>query len=611
MIEDLGYTGHRLGYYAGGLAAAFCGAQFTSSVLWGLISDTYGRKVAIVVGTFGTAIGMYVFGTAKTYTQAIMGRILGGFLCGNLGVMKCFLTEITDDSNRGKGFAWLSVSWATGTLIAPLLGGLLCNPAEKFPHIFNPHSRSAFIRVFVTYPYLLPCLIAVVVNIVTAVLCMIFMKESRRALLQRDSPSSSPSSSSKGGKGGVKDRESGSSKGIELTAMVSKDTGGKYTQVIGDDEGTQVVQNPFVIGSEEDDEEDEQYRHSLSKQSNRGKTIGKMQRVAVVSDESSHGMLGTPMEQLDDEEGLGDGADQLGCMEEGESSADIDEGVDGEEDCLSLVKAGNCCYSPSTDVTNSKGSKVQYCDNNSAKSVLRQRIVILATGSYGMLAMSYILLDETIPLFLKLSREEGGFEFTSSQIGLLLSLCGAAMLLFSSFVMPIIASKSKKWLYEVGIIGGIPCVFLWPCLAVVNKIFLIHFNNHHLYLMTLWPLLLLTAIAKNVFASCSFTAVMIQVNHSVYEDYLGAVNGLGQSLAALARAIGPAFGGFLWSVSIKSKFVFLNFIGVSMLLVICFFVNRQLPDAIDFKKKDRRRGEMDGVDDSNDGGDKGGMAMMH
>ena len=96
MIEDLGYTGSRLGVYAGeinsfeaylkpckrsklknpapgGLAAAFCMAQFSSSMLWGVISDTYGRKVAIVFGTFGAALGMLVFGSAKNYPQAVIG----------------------------------------------------------------------------------------------------------------------------------------------------------------------------------------------------------------------------------------------------------------------------------------------------------------------------------------------------------------------------------------------------------------------------------------------------------------------------------------------------------------------------------------------------------
>jgi hypothetical protein len=44
-------------------------------------------------------------------------------------------------------------------------------------------------------------------------------------------------------------------------------------------------------------------------------------------------------------------------------------------------------------------------------------------------------------------------------------------------------------------------------------------------------------------AGClAFTASMIQVNHSVLEDDLGKVNGLGQTLASLSRGVGPALG---------------------------------------------------------------------
>ena len=61
MVEDFGYTGHRIGYYAGILAASFCGAQLTSSYIWGWYSDNYGRKPALFFGTFGAAIGMFIF----------------------------------------------------------------------------------------------------------------------------------------------------------------------------------------------------------------------------------------------------------------------------------------------------------------------------------------------------------------------------------------------------------------------------------------------------------------------------------------------------------------------------------------------------------------------
>ncbi len=69
MVEDMGYTGERLGYHAGLLAASFCGAQFCTSVPWGMISDRYGRKIAIILGTLGAGIGMFIFGFSKTYAQ--------------------------------------------------------------------------------------------------------------------------------------------------------------------------------------------------------------------------------------------------------------------------------------------------------------------------------------------------------------------------------------------------------------------------------------------------------------------------------------------------------------------------------------------------------------
>lgn len=41
------------------------------------------------------------------------------------------------------------------------------------------------------------------------------------------------------------------------------------------------------------------------------------------------------------------------------------------------------------------------------------------------------------------------------------------------------------------------------------------------------------------------------LNNSVFDESLGVVNGLGQSLASLARMVGPGFGGILWSISIE------------------------------------------------------------
>lgn len=61
---------------------------------------------------------------------------------------------------------------------------------------------------------------------------------------------------------------------------------------------------------------------------------------------------------------------------------------------------------------------------------------------------------------------------------------------------------------------------------------------------------MLAAMAvKAIAATNVFTACLILVNAAAPPGSLGAVNGAGQSLASLARALGPALGGLSWAWS--------------------------------------------------------------
>ena len=76
----------------------------------------------------------------------------------------------------------------------------------------------------------------------------------------------------------------------------------------------------------------------------------------------------------------------------------------------------------------------------------------------------------------------------------------------------------------------------------------------------MWTLLIISGITRNCFGSMHYNAVMVQVNEQVASEHLGIVNGLGQSIASISRAIGPTIGGVLWSFSINYEIIFLNFI---------------------------------------------------
>src|SRR5690606_21993885 len=140
--------------------------------------------------------------------------------------------------------------------------------------------------------------------------------------------------------------------------------------------------------------------------------------------------------------------------------------------------------------------------NSSSRRVaappLLQKIVTLATGSYGMLAMGYIVYEETVPLFLKLSKEEGGFALSSSQIGILLSLSGAVMLLFCLLVLPKFANASKKNMFRVGFYTGLPSILAWPISSYINTYTIQEMDNRVLSTVFLWTLLLILMVMKSV-----------------------------------------------------------------------------------------------------------------
>jgi MFS family permease len=639
MVEDFGYHGHELGYYVGGLASAFCAAQFCSSVFWGKISDTYGRKVAVISGTFGTAVGMLVFGTAKTYPQAICGRLLSGFLSGNLGVMKCFLAEITDDSNRGKGFSVLSSFWNVGCLVAPLFGGLLSNPCQKYPKYFSPDS------LFHYYPYLLPCILCISMNMLGVVMCSLTMVETRD--FSKNNNNNNNSNSSSGDEKG----------GLELTAVKNPlsrgATGGKqqqkYHQLSSEEDKeetqrTKVKKNPFVITEAGDEEEEEEVGEDITddeasidgvlrreriKDSNKHKERERVQQLDQLEKGKRRSQSLT--RTLSTSSGRTDHSSETGSSSSGKNSNKMsaEDSIlidDSDEVCCADLSCsgaglGLFCCSRGSNVSagDEKGgdydklatanpSEAVFPPPAAPPSVLRRKGVVLTTASYGLLAMGYILFDETIPLFLKLDQSEGGFSFDSGGIGLLVSISAFVMLIFTTCVLPTIASKSKQWLYEIGIIGAIPLTLGWPLLASLNYHVIRNFDDKWMSQLVLWALLLLLNIFKNMFACFSYTAVMIQINHSAENEYLGAVNGLGQSFAAAARAIGPAIGGILWSCSVKMHFMFLNFFSAIVIFFVCGYINRLLPPSIDYKKKKKSANPQEDEEDEESHIDGG---LMH
>jgi MFS family permease len=99
-------------FYAGILIAAFSLAEALTGMFWGSLSDRIGRKKVLLFGNAGTLLSMLIVGFAPSFGVALMGRILGGLLNGNIGVIQAsnLVSEYTYDGR----LIGLDYGWRTG-----------------------------------------------------------------------------------------------------------------------------------------------------------------------------------------------------------------------------------------------------------------------------------------------------------------------------------------------------------------------------------------------------------------------------------------------------------------------------------------------------------------
>ncbi|SCV70961.1 BQ2448_3723 [Microbotryum intermedium] len=156
FIEDLGITDRpeRIGYYAGIIESLFALTMFTTVLTWGRLSDRIGRKPVMLIGLSGATLSVVLFGIQKSFLGLVLCRMIGGALNGNVAVIKSIVAELTDASNQARAFSYLPLAWSMGSILAPIIGGSLSEPARHYPNTFG---RSAF---FHENPYFLPCFVA-------------------------------------------------------------------------------------------------------------------------------------------------------------------------------------------------------------------------------------------------------------------------------------------------------------------------------------------------------------------------------------------------------------------------------------------------------------------
>jgi DHA1 family tetracycline resistance protein-like MFS transporter len=142
----------------GGLFATFALCQFVGGPVWGNVSDRIGRKAVLIVSQIGATIGWTMLAFAPTIGWVFVARIVEGFSGGNISVTQAYVADLVPPEKRGRAFSYIGAAFSAGLIFGPLSGGYLV----------------------ARYGFSVPFLLAAGLQVVTLIVTVLVLPESRR-----------------------------------------------------------------------------------------------------------------------------------------------------------------------------------------------------------------------------------------------------------------------------------------------------------------------------------------------------------------------------------------------------------------------------------------------
>ena len=172
LVEDLAgeQDAASIGIWVGLLMTSYSAAQFLFSPIWGALSDRIGRRPVLMIGLVGNTVFFTMFGLANTLLMALIARFLAGVFNGNIAVARAYIGDVSTPQQLATRMGLIGAAFGLGFTIGPFLGGELSAPAERWD-LFKD-------TIFETYPYLLPCVLASVLSIVSLLFAFKSLPES-------------------------------------------------------------------------------------------------------------------------------------------------------------------------------------------------------------------------------------------------------------------------------------------------------------------------------------------------------------------------------------------------------------------------------------------------
>lgn len=107
--------------------------QVIAAPILGRLSDIYGRKPILLLSIGGTVTALVLLGLSHSIWMLFASRMIDGITGGNISVAQAYMTDITDEKDRGKAFGLVGAAFGIGFILGPVTGGALSVYSQSLP----------------------------------------------------------------------------------------------------------------------------------------------------------------------------------------------------------------------------------------------------------------------------------------------------------------------------------------------------------------------------------------------------------------------------------------------------------------------------------------------
>ncbi|XP_056164458.1 protein ZINC INDUCED FACILITATOR-LIKE 1-like isoform X4 [Syzygium oleosum] len=196
----------------------------------------------------------------------------------------------------------------------------------------------------------------------------------------------------------------------------------------------------------------------------------------------------------------------------------------------------------STPLESGVKCKMQKVEGRAPKrSLIRNWPLISAIIAYCIFSLHDMAYSEIFSLWAVSPRRLGGLSYTTEDVGTVLSISGAGLLVFQTCLYPYMDRLLGPILVAriCGVLS-IPLLSSYPFIAMLTG-------------LSLSIVLNCASVAKNVLSLSVFTSLFLLQNKAVDQDQRGAANGIAMTAMSLFNAAGPAGGGTIFSWAKKRQ----------------------------------------------------------